>query len=131
VAELPEWVVLRYGLFYGPGTWYFPGAAMAECALAGDLVADDDVASFVHIDDAVAAAVAACGWPSGLVNICDDEPAAGRVWVPVFCDAVGAPPPPRAATRTSGARGADNHRARSLGWRPAVPTWREGFRAFV
>ena len=30
VAELPEWVVLRYGLFYGPGTWYFPDGAVAE-----------------------------------------------------------------------------------------------------
>jgi nucleoside-diphosphate-sugar epimerase len=130
VAELPEWVVLRYGLFYGPGTWYFPGGAMAERALAGDLVADEDVTSFVHIDDAAAAAVAACDWPSGPVNICDDEPAAGRVWVPVFCDAVGAPPPPRAATLAPGARGADNHRSRSLGWRPTVATWREGFRGF-
>jgi len=82
VAELPEWVVLRYGLFYGPGTWYFPDGAMAERARAGELVADESVASFVHIDDAAAAAVAAFDWPSGPVNICDDEPAAARTWCP-------------------------------------------------
>ncbi len=131
VAELPEWVVLRYGLFYGPGTWYFPDGAMAERARAGQLVADESVASFVHIDDAAAAAVAAFDWPSGPVNICDDEPAAARTWVPVFCDAVQAPPPPRTATRSPGSRGANNQRAHSLGWLPAVPSWREGFRAFA
>jgi nucleoside-diphosphate-sugar epimerase len=98
---------------------------------AGELLADESVASFVHIDDAAAAAVAAIDWPSGPVNICDDEPAAASAWVPVFCDAVGAPPPPRAATRDPGSRGADNRRAHSLGWRPATPSWRAGFRAFV
>jgi nucleoside-diphosphate-sugar epimerase len=131
VAELPEWVVLRYGLFYGPGTWYSPEGAMAERARAGDLVADDSVTSFVHVDDAASAAVAAFSWPSGPVNVCDDEPAAGHDWVPAFCDAVGAPPPRRAATRDPGSRGADNRRAHSLGWTPAVPSWREGFRAFT
>ena len=131
VAELPEWVILRYGLFYGPGTWYSPTGAMAERARAGDLVADESVASFVHADDAAAAAVAALDWPSGPINICDDEPAAASTWVPVFCEAVGAPLPPRATTRSPGSRGANNHRAHSLGWRPAVPSWREGFRAFA
>jgi nucleoside-diphosphate-sugar epimerase len=131
VAELPEWVVLRYGLFYGPGTWYAPDGAMADSARAGDLVADESVTSFVHVDDAAAAAVAALEWPSGPVNICDDEPAAAKAWVPVFCAAVGAPPPPRAATRSPGSRGANNHRAHQRGWLPAVASWREGFRALA
>ncbi len=104
---------------------------MAERARAGQLVADESVTSFLHVDDAAAAAVAAFDWPSGPVNVCDDEPAAARTWVPVFCDAVHAPPPPRAATRSPGSRGANNHRARSRGWLPAVPSWREGFRAFA
>jgi nucleoside-diphosphate-sugar epimerase len=105
--------------------------AIAERARAGELVADESVASFVHIDDAAAAAVAAFEWPSGPVNICDDDPAAASAWVPAFCDAVHAPPPPRAATRSPGSRGANNHRARSRGWLPTVPSWREGFRAFA
>jgi nucleoside-diphosphate-sugar epimerase len=131
VAELPEWVVLRYGLFYGPGTWYSPDGAMADRARAGDLVADESVTSFVHVDDAAAAAVAALDWPSGPVNICDDEPAAASTWLPVFCEAVGAPPPPRAATRSPGSRGANNHRAHARGWLPTVTSWREGFRVFA
>lgn len=129
VRELPEWVVLRYGLFYGPGTWYAPGADIATRAMAGGLVAGADVASFVHIDDAAAAALAALDWPTGAVNICDDEPAAAAEWVPAFCRWVGAPAPAPAATpRTAWARGADNHYARKhLGWVPVHPSWRAGF----
>ena len=100
VAELPEWVVLRYGLFYGPGTWYFPDGAVADRARAGDLVADESIASFVHVDDAAAAAIAAFDWPSGPVNICDDEPAAASAWLPSSATLFEAPPPPRAATRS-------------------------------
>jgi nucleoside-diphosphate-sugar epimerase len=131
VAELPEWVVLRYGLFYGPGTWYAPDAVMADRARAGELVADESVTSFLHIDDAAAAVVAALDWPSAAFNVCDDEPATGREWVPAFCTAVGAPPPPRSPDRTPGGRGADNHRARGLGWRPVVSSWRAGFGAMA
>lgn len=132
VAEIAEWVVLRYGLLYGPDTWYTRGGLRAADAQAGRLPADDDVSSFVHVDDAATAAVEALGWPSGPVNICDDEPAAGRDWVPVFCRAVGAPPPEAAndTTRTPWARGADNRHARSeLAWVPQWPSWRKGFAA--
>jgi nucleoside-diphosphate-sugar epimerase len=130
VREVPEWVVLRYGLFYGPDTWYTDGGLMAETARAGRLPADADVASFVHVDDAAAAAVAALAWPSGAVNVCDDEPAAGHEWVPAFCRSVGAPAPaPVPGTqRHDWARGADNHHAREeLGWTPRHLSWRDGF----
>lgn len=129
VTELPEWVVLRYGTLYGRGTWYEQGALMARLAQEGHLPANADVSSFVHADDAAAAAVAALRWPSGPVNVCDDEPASGYDWVPVFCAAVGAPQPARAESeRTAWARGADNGYARKeLGWAPGRPSWREGF----
>jgi nucleoside-diphosphate-sugar epimerase len=131
VRELPAWVLLRYGLFYGPDTWYAPGALMARQARAGELVADDDVTSFVHIDDAATAALEALTWPAGAINVCDDEPAPGRDWLPEFCQLVGALPPPVDGTRprTPWARGADNHRARALGWTPRYPSWRDGFAA--
>jgi nucleoside-diphosphate-sugar epimerase len=139
VRELGEWVVLRYGLLYGPGTWYAADGMLADRARAGELTADADVSSFVHVDDAASAAVAALTWPSGAVNVCDDEPATGRQWLPAFCASVGAPVPPDAAgTVTPGtggaavrhgwARGADNRHARKqLGWTPSRPSWRDGF----
>ena len=129
VAEMPAWVVLRYGLLYGPGTWYAPGGMRADEARAGRLTAGRDVSSFVHVDDAATAAVEALEWPTGIVNVCDDEPASGREWVPVFCAAVGAPPPPKDdAPRRPWARGASNAKARGdLGWTPHHPSWRQGF----
>jgi nucleoside-diphosphate-sugar epimerase len=129
VREAPEWVVLRYGLLYGPGTWYARDGRWADQARAGKLTANGDVSSFVHADDAASAAVAALAWPSGTVNVCDDEPAPGSAWVPAFCSAVGAPPPPSAnGDRTAWARGASNRHAREdLGWVPRHPTWRAQF----
>jgi len=127
--ELPQWVVLRYGLLYGPGTWYAPDGLRADDARAGRIAADGDVASFVHVHDAAAAALAALKWPSGAVNVCDDDPAPAREWAPVFCAAVGAPPPPPGdAPRSPWARGASNlHARRDLGWAPRHPSWRAGF----
>jgi nucleoside-diphosphate-sugar epimerase len=129
VREVPEWVILRYGMFYGPSTWYTTGGLMAESAQSGRLLATADVTSFVHVDDAAAAAVAALEWPSAAVNICDDEPAAGYDWVPHFCEQVGAPEPsPSDSERTGWARGADNHYARKhLNWTPQWLSWRDGF----
>ena len=57
---------------------------MAERAARGELAADGDVSSFVHVDDAAGAAADALDWPTGAVNVCDDVPAAGREWVPVL-----------------------------------------------
>jgi len=129
VREAPEWVVLRYGIVYGPGTWYSRGGLMAERGARGELAADGDVSSFVHVDDAAGAAADALSWPTGFVNVCDDAPAAGREWVPAFCRAVGAAEPVAADGERHGwARGADNRYARKeLNWTPAYPSWREGF----
>jgi nucleoside-diphosphate-sugar epimerase len=129
-AEAAEWVVLRYGTLYGPGTWYEPRGSMATEARAGRLAIDGNVTSFVHVDDAAAAAVQALAWPSGPVNVCDDEPATGREWVPAFCQAVDAPRPAQSGRKAGEpwARGADNRHARAqLGWSPRYPSWRRGF----
>jgi nucleoside-diphosphate-sugar epimerase len=127
-ARVPEHVILRYGLLYGPDTWYAPDGAMAEAARAGQLPATGDVTSLLHVDDAAAAAIQALDWPSGAVNVCDDEPAEGVDWVPAFCDLVGAPAPVVSTERAPFARGADNtHARRDLGWRPSWPSWRDGF----
>src|SRR5918999_975714 len=46
VAELSRFVILRYGRLYGPGTWYAPGAAVAQGLRAGTVPANDAVSSF-------------------------------------------------------------------------------------
>ncbi|TDW87576.1 NAD-dependent epimerase/dehydratase family protein [Kribbella pratensis] len=92
-AEAPEWVVLRYGMLYGPDTWYTKGALMADLASTGNLPAGPDITSFLHVDDAATAATAALTWPTGPVNIVDNDPAPASTWTPAFAQSVGAPPP--------------------------------------
>jgi nucleoside-diphosphate-sugar epimerase len=135
-AEMEVAVLLRYGILYGPGTWYAPGGAVAA-ALAGDpdarflgsIEADLSVMSFLHVADAARAAVAALDWPGGPVNIVDDEPAQAREWLPVLATALGLPAPEARSGRQSWARGASNALARSRGWKPEHTSWRSGFAA--
>lgn len=127
VAEIDRHVVLRYGTFYGPSTWYAPADFIAGKLADGALPANDGVSSFVHVHDAAQAALQALDWPNGPVNIVDDEPAAAHEWVPVLARELNRPVPERTSGGAGWERGADNTLARSLGWRPARPTWRTGF----
>src|SRR6185312_9991728 len=50
-----EGVALRYGFYYGPGTWYQPDGASADRVRRGEVPVIGDgggVGSWVHIDDA-------------------------------------------------------------------------------
>lgn len=129
VCRLPHATVLRYGMLYGPDTWYAPGARMANAVTAGLVPATPAITSFVHIDDVIAATVQAIEWPDGAYNVVDDEPAPAAAWLPVYAAGLGAPAP-TIADLPEGAplgRGASNAKARAAGWTPAYPTWREGF----
>ncbi|SFI87146.1 Nucleoside-diphosphate-sugar epimerase [Paenibacillus sp. UNC496MF] len=128
-AALPEAVILRYGLFYGPGTWYAPDGLMAEQARQGGLKATDGVSSFVHVRDAARAAVLALHWPAGAYNIADREPAPGTAWLPFFAAAAEAPAPAHEPGSARGERGASNAKALRHGWAPRFGSWREGFGA--
>jgi len=91
-----EGVALRYGFFYGPNTWYYPDGGVADLVRQGQypIVGDGmGVWSFVHIEDAAWATVAALTAEPGVYNIVDDDPSASSVWLPAFAKAVGAPPP--------------------------------------
>lgn len=140
-----EGTVLRYGFLYGPGTAYAADGYQAELVrrrrfpIVGR---GDGTFSFVHVEDAAAATVAACeAGPAGVFNVCDDEPAPLREWLPVYAEAVGARRPLRVPTAiarlvagrgaveiAASLRGASNERARRLlGWRPEYESWRRGF----
>jgi nucleoside-diphosphate-sugar epimerase len=141
-----EGIVLRYGQFYGPGTYYASDGNIAEQVrrrrfpIVGRGTA---VFSFIHVDDAAGATVVALdrGAP-GVYNVVDDEPAPLREWLPVYAETLGAKRPFRvplflarlaagsfAAAFASQLRGATNAKAkRELGWQPRYPSWRTGFR---
>jgi nucleoside-diphosphate-sugar epimerase len=127
-ARMPEHVVLRYGALYGPGTWHERGGFVAQQLREGALTANDGVSSFLHVEDAARAALAALEWPDAAVNIVDDDPAPAHEWLPALATALGEPTPPLVPGRAAWERGASNHKARTeLGWTPAWPTWRTGF----
>jgi nucleoside-diphosphate-sugar epimerase len=128
-GKLPHAGILRYGMLYGPDTWYWRGGRTADAVLAGQLPATPAITCFVHIDDAVAATVSALDWPDGVYHVVDDEPAPGTAWIPVFAERLGAPAPavePLPEGRTVG-RAVSNAKARSRGWKPEYPSWRDGF----
>lgn len=129
LLQMPRATVLRYGRFYGPGTWYASDGRIANAATAGLLRATPAIACFLHIDDAVAATVQSLDWSDGTYNIVDDEPAPADVWMPVFARGIGAPRPqavPLPAHEVRG-RAVSNQKARRAGWTPLHPTWRSGF----
>jgi nucleoside-diphosphate-sugar epimerase len=141
-----EGVVLRYGQFYGPGTYYAAdGSTATEVRRRRYPVVGggDGVFSFIHVDDAAAATVAALDHgPAGVYNIVDDEPARMAEWLPEYAQIIGAKRPWRvpawiarliaggdAVSFVTQARGADNAKAkRELAWKPIYPSWRQGFR---
>jgi 2-alkyl-3-oxoalkanoate reductase len=144
-ADALEGLVLRYGFFYGPGTHYGNDGPMVADVRRRRLPVvgkGTGVFSFIHVEDAADATVAAVerGSP-GVYNVTDDEPAAMSEWVPVLAEAAGGKRPLRvplwvarlvggrqAADFASELRGASNEKAkRELGWRPAHPSWRTGF----
>jgi nucleoside-diphosphate-sugar epimerase len=140
-----EGVVLRFGFWYGRGTTFASDGYTARevgrrrYPIVGN---GGGVFSFVHIDDVVAATISALDAPTGTYNLTDDEPSPVREWLPVYADALGAPPPRRIprwlarlfvgrfpAYMMTELRGASNEKAkRELGWTPRHPTWRRGFR---
>ena len=138
-----EGVALRYGFFYGPKTWYYPGEAAANMVMRQQnpiVGKGEGVSSFVHIDDAAVATVAALTAKPGVYNLVDDDPSPQAVWLPAFAKFVGAPEPPRMseaevkaiagedavyyATKLSGASNAKAKRV--LGWNPRRLEWLKG-----
>ena len=128
VAEMPVGVVLRYGLLYGPGTWYRRDGLTTAQMRRGEIGAAPGISSFVHVADAAQAALLALDWPAGVYNIVDDVSAAGTDWVPLYARLVGAPAPPVTPQAEPWERGVANAKARGMGWKPQYPDWRAGFK---
>ena len=144
-AEWTEGVVLRYGAFYGPGTSLAPGEEQFELVRKRKFPVVGDggaVWSFIHVADAAEATVAAVEHGSrGVYNVVDDDPASVAEWLPALAQTLGAKKPmrvPRFVGRLFAGeagvmmmtelRGASNAKAkRELAWRPAHPSWRQGF----
>jgi nucleoside-diphosphate-sugar epimerase len=148
-ANWTQGIALRYGGFYGPGTSMTPGGEHLEMVRKRKFPVVGDgrgMWSFVHIEDAAEATVAAIEHGArGIYNVVDDEPAAVAEWLPALTQAIGAPTPrrvPRWVGRLfageagllmmTETRGASNAKAKcELGWQPRHASWRDGFAGFM
>jgi nucleoside-diphosphate-sugar epimerase len=136
-----EGIVLRYGSLYGPGASddLVELVRRRKLAIVGD---GGGVWSWIHVDDAASATVAAVErGRRGRFNVVDDDPAPVSEWLPYLAEAVGAKAPrhvpvwlARLAIGEVGVslmtqiRGSSNAKAkRELRWEPRW-TWRQGFR---
>jgi nucleoside-diphosphate-sugar epimerase len=136
-------IVLRFAAFYGAdqslrdvvkvvrsGWSPLPGSPNAYWS------------SVAHVD-AAAATVAVLDAPSGLYNICDDDPLTRREWAAVVAAAIGAPPPKpmphliatlggKTAELLSRSQRLSNGKLKSAtGWQPKWPSAREGLPAAI
>jgi nucleoside-diphosphate-sugar epimerase len=136
-----EGIALRYGFFYGPGTWFSAEGDVGrqvreqQFPIVGN---GEGVWSWLHIEDAAIATVAAAeqGKP-GIYLIANEQPLAMREWLPAFAQWLKAPPPPQIsvedALKASGAdavyygtqmRGVSNAKAkRDLHFQPRALEW--------
>jgi nucleoside-diphosphate-sugar epimerase len=137
-----EGLILRYGFFYGPGTWFNPDGDVArqvgqqQFPIIGN---GEGVWSWLHIEDAAIATIAAAerGNP-GIYLIANDRPLALCEWLPAFARWLNAPPPPQVSVedvlkRDGGAdavyygtqmRGVSNAKAkRDLNFQPRPLEW--------
>lgn len=140
-SDRVEGIVLRYGFFTGPGTVYAADGPFSQDVARRRIPivgSGAGVFSFIHVDDASDATIAAIsGGSSGVYNIVDDQPMAVADWLPRFAARLGARPPfrvPRWLGRLGAGpygtylmceqRGASNTKAkRELGFRPRVQSF--------
>jgi 2-alkyl-3-oxoalkanoate reductase len=137
-----EGVVLRYGMFYGPGN---PATDYMIHLLRRRMLPvirdDKGLLPFIHLDDAVSATIASLERaPAGSAyDIVDDHPASMSEVVAGLARQAGAPAPfhvplwlprllsPYMTGLISIRLPLSNAKAKAeLGWTPKYPTWREG-----
>lgn len=137
-------VVLRYGFFYGPGTWFSQDGDVGEQVRRREVPVigkGEGIWNWVHIDDAASATCAALNADEGVYNVVDNQPLAQSVWLPAFAKFLGATEPltvseeqalesagPDAVYYATKLRGASNQKAKSqLAFRPRRLEWLSGY----
>jgi nucleoside-diphosphate-sugar epimerase len=125
-----DWLILRGGLFYGPGTGndegWFARAAEGRLRLPGD---GSDFVTLVHIADMAAATAAAIRyWPSRqTLIVADDLPVRWRDLFSYVAALTGAPPPEPGGRQGLPSFRMSNRLARqTLHWVPRYPDYRAG-----
>jgi nucleoside-diphosphate-sugar epimerase len=132
-------VVLRFAMFYGAGASHTAfQLKVAKRGVSPFPGPKDGYQSFLHLDDAALAVVAALEIPSGIYNVSEDEPATRRELAAAIGEALGRRPglAVPGVTKLGGAK--TSYMARSIrvsnrkfrdvsGWIPAYPEPKAGW----
>ena len=129
------WTILRPAGIYGPGRGLVARLRAGSYRVVGD---GTTMVSRIHVDDLVAALVAAIARPGTgrIYNVADDEPTTAGGLADELARRLGLPPPPRIAAADASAeqramltadRRIANRRLRDeLGVQLRFPSWRDG-----
>jgi nucleoside-diphosphate-sugar epimerase len=142
-----ETVTLRFGGIYGPDVASLQATVRMLRARRIFLPrATSDIMTFVHVDDAAEATIAALEQPSpgAVYNIVDDEPMSLRTFLGIVASAIGAPPPrtmpawlfrlvaPLMVEVLAVRMPLSNAKAkRELGWKPVYPRVSDGIQSTI
>lgn len=125
-----HWIILRGGLFYGPGTGreddWFARATLGTLKIPGD---GADFASLIHIADMADATVAAVerAAPRSTFLVGDDHPACWRDILTCAALMAGAAvPPPGGPVMLPSFRASNRRLREALNWAPRYPSLQTG-----
>ncbi|HZD67088.1 MAG TPA: NAD-dependent epimerase/dehydratase family protein, partial [Acidimicrobiales bacterium] len=135
-------VVLRFGLFYGPGARHSEQfLALARHHVLVVMGHPDSYVSSLHVADGGAAVAAALHLVSGIYNVVDDQPLTKRQYAQALATAAGQRPwiqgpgrlgvlfGDRLTSLTRSLRVSNQRFRRATGWRPRYPSARDGWSA--
>jgi nucleoside-diphosphate-sugar epimerase len=143
-AEGGVGVVLRFGMFYGPGSDHTEQFVKAAHRHVGPVIGSKKAyQSLIHLEDAASAVVAALTAPAGTYNVVDDEPLTKKDGARALGAAVGKRPwfylpgvfvklgGQKSSVLTRSQRVSNKAFESATGWTPRYPSAREGWKAIV
>jgi nucleoside-diphosphate-sugar epimerase len=131
MASQLEWLILRSGIFYGPGTGRM--FDWNKLALEGRLTVPGDGSDYlplVHVEDMASAVVAAVDVSarSAIVNVVDDEPVTYRELFDYVARLHNCATPATGGPPIFSSLRVSNRRAKNLlGWTPRYKSYRDGW----
>jgi nucleoside-diphosphate-sugar epimerase len=125
-ARIPHHVILRYGLLYGPQTWFGKDGMIYNQFIDGSVSMSNGIQSFIHIDDAVETTIQALSFEPGIYNVTDDNPVDGETWAKWYAQLLNVNPTLNIEQAADFERGASNKKFRQQGGKLIYSDWQEG-----
>lgn len=125
-ARIDDYVVLRFGWLYGPGTWYGKDGMIYNQFMDGNVTLSDGVTSFVHLDDAVETSIQAINFDSGIYNVADDEPVKGSDFAEWYKQQLNVDPEIDIQPAQPFERGVSNDKFKAQGGTLIYKSWKDG-----